>query len=299
MSVLETICEYLDGDQDSFLNLTEKEIIRIEKRLKAELNLNKNLDINDIDLILVMLRNHRSEFVKLFSPVYDQLRQILMDPEHFVVVEPDKPVLEKVDEKMINFISDFFYKDLNTHVSSCFKLEHYNGLNALLIYVNMLPGSVKEEIIEKCLYKIEFATECLTINASNLRTKIRAVTNPYFFRCLNKLNPIHFEEEVRILSNKNVKRHENSSDGLFSRIMYAIGFFNPVKQSFASTVKGNQKVAYNEGVREILYSTSEPDNTGATYELEYGTNWNHEDARLSPKEMKERIRSWIDYFKRK
>lgn len=265
MSALNLIYTCLELDAESIHSLSEKEIVRIEKRLKADIKLNKTIDSNQLELVLTVLRKYYEEFKILHNPSYDLLREILFQPERFCGGELCHGITNPEDERIAEFISAFFLEDIRSYADMCMRNDHYYGLHSLLVNSAILPPALKDEISKKCLFKIEYGTECLESDASELQRKIGVLANPYFYRCLNQLGAGNFEEEVRIFSNTNVGCHNKSSYVLFSKIMYALGFFTPVKQSFVKTLKQNKKAAYNEGVRELLYSTPELENKGATY----------------------------------
>lgn len=256
--------ENIDLDNGAFEKFSGEEIIRIEKKLKAEMKLNQSLDLNQIELILHILKNHQTELKILFTPRFTDLVEILKIRNGFYLTDKEGRFTFTDEENISEFVTTFFSRDLSAYAAVCMAQDHYRGLHTLLLYAEILPVSVKDEISKKCLLKIEFWTECIKINASQLKEKIRPVMNPFFYRCLNQLGVIQFESAVINLYNTNLSieyRHKS----LFMRIVFSMGFLKVIRQDFRESLERNHNTARIEGVCEVEYGETEEGQKGGTF----------------------------------
>lgn len=270
MSILKLLHHYADLDNRSVQDMAEAEIIRIEKKLKAEVKLSQNIDLNDVDMILLILRNNKPELKILYHPWYRKLREILTQPTIFTVSSQVEIFSFAPNEKFNDFISKYFGKTLSEYASFCIQQDHYNALNTLLLYKEILPAVLLDDISKKCKQKIEFGTECINVKSQNIQQKIECLTNPYFYRCLNKLGAVGYESPLIELLNTGIENLQKTNKALFVRFLYAAGFFEPVRSDLKTVFTDNQNMAFGHGVREKKYISHEKDQKGGTYQVSTG-----------------------------
>lgn len=267
MSVLKLLHIHLDLENRSVRDLTEQEVIRIEKKLKAEVRLNQKLNLNEVETILRIIREHKQELTRLYHPWFKTLRDILMNPQSFTVSARTEPYDLAVDEKLEDFFSAFFNETLVEYASLCIQQDHYNALNALVLYKDILPSGLLDDVREKCVRKIEYGTECINLDVQNLETKIACLTNPFFYRTLNKLGSGGFENCLIDLLNAGIEHLQKPKRKLFMHFLYAAGFFVAVRSDLRTVFESNQQLAVRYGIREKVYSAFEKDQKGGTVHL--------------------------------
>lgn len=71
--------------KDQINNITESDIIRIEKKLKAETRFNDDISINDVESIVQSLRSNQKELVLFLQDDFVIFRRIISAPDRAYV----------------------------------------------------------------------------------------------------------------------------------------------------------------------------------------------------------------------
>ncbi|MEN8956551.1 MAG: hypothetical protein ABF258_00885, partial [Flavobacteriales bacterium] len=114
----------------------------------------------------------------------------------------------------------------------------------------ILPNSILDDIQDKLMKKIDFSLECLTIDASGLDQKIFYLYNPFFFKCLNFLDPIVTDSKLPSLVNLIIKKSD--SNRTLYRVLFCMGMYYPVSESMRKVLKQNQSFAMSKGVAQQM-----------------------------------------------
>ena len=255
--------EKLNIPLEELENLTEKEIIRIEKKLKADVVFNKSIDINEVNQIIDSLKNNKVQLSKLTRKGLYWFREIVSNPHELITFPINQIPKEEADEETKQFIEDNFSKELTSYFTQCIKNNHYRALHCFLFYHNTLPNSILNEIENKLLQKIDYGIECMNIEASSLDDKIFFLYNPFFFKSLNFLDPIRVE--TRIPSLVNLVIQKSKTNKTLYRIHFCLGMFIPVSDNLKRIVKKNQSFAMSKGVSQQLDYKKHP--KGETYSV--------------------------------
>lgn len=252
---------------DEIENLSAQELIRIEKRLKVEARMNNEIDINEVEIILDALKNHKDELRTLFGKEFSRLRRIIENVKTpYAFKKPFSGTITDIpggQEKFTEFLHTQFGKELGLYVESCFKKDHYNAIHSLLFYREILPVEITENIAHKLSQKLTYSTECISIKSENLEKRILAVLNPYFFRSLSLIGSVRFESDVNHLLNVTIDALKSRK--LKFRLLYAMGSFTALGEELKNVIDQNKEVASGQGARELNYDFQEKKGKGGTY----------------------------------
>ena len=244
--------EALLPNQIDVWNLTDQELIRIEKQLKSQAKLDDSIDLNRIQVVLNMLKEHSAGLSVIYEKINVPLRMILKNPTQGYCVGvntirnlPAQPALEKL-------LADGFREDLKLYVGKCIKDNHYAGLYTLLQYSPYLAIDFLDQLNHILRQKINYIIEILRIQSSEkIAIRAEAVMNPFFYRCLNLLGPSIFTDQMRFLVN--VAAAYQWDDDIKWRILFAMGSFRSVNEEFAEIIRHNHEAGYSRGIRELGY----------------------------------------------
>ena len=255
MSLL-TQLNKLNIPNEDLVNLTDNEIIRIEKKLKAEVKMGGSLDINEVNSIIKLLKDNKEELKLFLDEKFSWFRRILTNPDKLIVFPLTHPGLVNIDEELKDFVATNFQKELTQYYTLCLYQNHYRALNSFLAYNPVLPDDIIEEIQLKFIQKLEYGMECIEMNAMELEKKIEHLYNPFFFRCVNSLETIYFEDIMNDLTNsfiENLNKIKALKRGLFS-----LGAFKSADSELRSVISQNKNYARENGVSENSNFTKFP-----------------------------------------
>ncbi|MFT5819371.1 MAG: hypothetical protein ACI8ZM_000594 [Crocinitomix sp.] len=230
--------------------LSEQDIIRIEKKFKAEIKLNDNLDMNDLEQVIHVLKNQQQDMIWLMSEELKLLKSILTNPQKFIVKKGAININTAIDRiKFSLFLETYFAKELRQYVDKCIKNDFYNALHSLLKFQAILSPQLLNEIQKKIANKLNYAIECIEISASNILQKVSYCTNPFFYRVLSQLGSGQFESDVTDLLNTTISNLKTKE--LHWGIVFAMGSFAAQGESLKDTLRRNKSIASQRGVKEI------------------------------------------------
>jgi hypothetical protein len=242
--------------------LSEGDIIRIEKQLKAQARINDEINKNDVAQIIQSLRKDQEHISTLFDVDFDVLRQILRGDGDFVYMSVQRKMNIQFKSNFIQFLTDNFQNELNVYVENCFKESHYYGLYSLLRYAPVLSSEFLQSIGQRMEQKIVYMMETMRLGSEGMAEKIQAAANPFFYRCLNLLGAINYEADVAFLLNTTLEFVKDKR--LYLRILFSIGSFESASESAKDVFAKNKKIAFDAGVREEDYKESQFVERGGT-----------------------------------
>lgn len=231
-------------------NLSEKEIIRLEKKLKAEVVLGNEIDINQVNQLIDSLRNSQDNLKYVTTQDTKWLRNIISNPRKLITFPINETPKQAAPDEAKQFIEEKFSAEITEYFSTCLKENHYRALHCLLFYHTILPNSILDEIQAKMIQKMEYSIECLNINASGLNRKIFFLYNPFFFKCLNFLDPTITESLLPTLVNLIIRKSETNKT--LYRVHFCMGMYLPVSGNLKRVLKQNQQFAMSKGVSQNL-----------------------------------------------
>ena len=248
---------------DQINNITESDIIRIEKKLKAETRFNDDISINDVESIVQSLRSNQKELVLFLQDDFAIFRRIISAPDRAYVANLKRILPSECDtDSFREFIENSFSNEVDAFFDSCIQTDFYNALYTLFQFKICLSARLLDRVRSKFRSKIVYATECVRIEVKSLDTKIDYACNPFFYRVLTQLGAGQFDDEIRDLLNTSLRNSIEST--LRYRLIYAMGFFGTSDANMSELLKSNQEIAYTHGVREVLISSVTQRKTGST-----------------------------------
>ena len=260
MSIL-TLLNDLNISEDELKNISSKDVIRIEKQLKAKVKLDETIDINEVEKVITALKNNLTELSCFFSSDLDKLRLILT--KNGVYQLYNKPNFTNTPTtEFLSFLNLHFHDKIKEYILICISESHYNALNSCTYYHNYFDTALMDNTCNQLIKKIEFATECINIHSYDIQEKIDFLSNPYFYRCLNNLGSIQFESVISKLMSSISLVHEESI--YYSKIIYALSFFNSSSTEISKTLKNNKEWAISLNVSEIVYNSESKKTNGGT-----------------------------------
>lgn len=267
MSIL-TQLHHFGISPDSLSNMDERDIVRIEKRLKAQAKLDQSIDINETEQIVAVLKHNRTELIYFFHDDLTSLRKILTKQGHFQIFT--QPTFKDVpSDNFRAFLRINFSEQITGYVRNCLNEDHYNALNSILYYHSYFDEQLLDSISQKMMKKITFGKECIDIRATNILPKIDHLSNPYFYRCLNLLGPTQFEEIIGELTSSLIKVIGEAS--YYYKVVFAMNSFAPSAKAYKAALEKNAKTAEIAGVIETPFIPEQGKTKGGT-EFKFKSN---------------------------
>ncbi|NOQ74181.1 MAG: hypothetical protein GQ574_19390 [Crocinitomix sp.] len=242
--------------------LTEQDIIRIEKKLKAQVRLDNTLDTNDVVKIVHALRKEKVNIATLFQGGFKGLLDILQSENEFVYKVNSRFTQLKFEPDFIRFLASNFEDELKNYVERCIRVDHYYGLHSLLYYTPVISSELLQLISRRLEQKLDFMIESMRIGSEQIEIKTQAAANPFFYRCLNRLGGIQFESDISTLLNTTLE-HIKTKKWNF-RILFAQGAFRAISDNLKEALAQNKTIAFNAGTREKTYPAGKPKGKGGT-----------------------------------
>ncbi len=267
MSLLKHISQF-NLSANNFQSLSPKDIIKIEKKLRAEVKFNEEININDVELIITAIKNNPLELKTFFLGYFNYLRDIITNPKEIIVFHNlnNQENVPKVWIELTEFISVSFKKELESYINKCIKENHYYGLFSLLNYKDFLNDYLLDLIIVNLKKKLVFSFEFLKVNKKDSFYKVEYIANPYFFRCLSKLNPLNFENEVIDIVNLcNKVYFLQNENKFFLRFFFSLSYFKSSRSDLNEIIEKLSALSLKKGVKERYYNENEKNQKGNTY----------------------------------
>jgi hypothetical protein len=250
MSILSQL-KNLSITPEQLAKLTSSDLIRIEKRLKAETAFNENLTINDVEDILFLLKNNKSELEFIYSDYFIFFRQLVESPNTLITFSKPRPNNLEFSDTFLEFISTYFEENINLYIANCFKEMHYNALFSLLFYHNMLNTTCQDLILKGLIEKIKYSIEAINIRPSGPFDDVTYLANPYFFRCITELESLSFQNDITTLMNLSIQNL--TFDTFYSQILFSLGTYKTEEHQLKSLIAFFKTQAVQVGIREKHY----------------------------------------------
>jgi len=175
-------------------NLSKNDIVKIEKLLTANQQLNNNFNKSSIGLFLDSLQTHKEGFLFLVENPY--LVAIVLNQSHYRKGEEIK--FNTVNEKSIKaFFKVFLEQDLTTCCNLSFSKNQYRIINELLRYKHFLPETIIYLIESKTESKLDYfmGVADKIVDDNSILSKpfidlIRLLNSKIINRKLNELNSL-------------------------------------------------------------------------------------------------------------
>jgi hypothetical protein len=243
-------------------NLSEEEIIRIEKRLIAQSRMDDNLDRNDVVQIIDVLRKDKANIALLFQPEFKALVAILRSDVGFIMLNKTITKSVTTNDDFVRFLSDNFEVRFKAYIEKCLRKDHYYALHSLLCFSPVLSTGILGMIGQRLTQKLDFMIESIRLGSELIEAKVVPAANPFYFRCLNKIGAIQFEEEVGNLLNATTRHLTNKN--LKLRIVFSIGILEATNAATQEVFAKNKRIAIKAGVSEITYPNGVKKGKGGT-----------------------------------
>ena len=234
-------------------SLDEKQIIRIEKTLKAKIKLDQSLDINEIESIIHLLRTQAKNLELFFHKDFSSIRMIVQNDKYIFF---DKESLQKINDKgeqLKPFLSEFFFDELTSYARRCIDRGHYRALFAFLQIRSILDDEILNIIRKQIEQRFLFLTETfrLYMNVSSDTNKVLPLMNPYFYRCINQLNrDAVFEDKVMNFQSFIVDKESEINSSIFLRILFSLTLYSPYGEVNKKMTKNNHEYSIYKGAHE-------------------------------------------------
>lgn len=260
MSLLTFISKF-DINPTQLGDMERADMIRLEKKLKAEARLNDDWSQNEVDQVLDLISKHGEQCKWLFDRRMNLLRIILENPEKFRLAKGLVRLPGEVHSMNFpEFIDAYFRKELDRYLERCIRKEYFNALHSLLYYKNLLPHSFIDVVGERLSRKLEVGVEYMRIRSQNLDEKIAYFTNPYFFRCLTQIGAIQFSGHIVDLLKETIDGPIRE-DYQF-QIFFAMQFCELPGDRAEEVLNSNASYAEAHGVEEVLVNVYTNKKTG-------------------------------------
>lgn len=187
--------ENIGIDRNQLQNISDEDIIRIEKKLIADRNLNNSLSKDDIEKILFILKHYRAEIraITFYEHLYCFLRGIPANYEDSLRFHTKEEVL-----RIRELISIHFKAELIGYIVRDFRENNFDNLRKLLKYPDFLNKELEEFIILKMEDKLEEGFTVLEqMPPRNVLTKkVGFLRKEAFYILMYEIHPSHFTPYV-------------------------------------------------------------------------------------------------------
>lgn len=236
------------------LDLKEEGVaIKIEKLLKAEAKLDQNIRINDIENLLVFLKNHSVAFLPILENKH--IRKILNGKGETINYAPFNQT--GISEETLENFQQVFAGNTKAYLEQCIRINAWHSLKSVFVNYSFL---LDQEIVSQIFDTLSHKNQSI-INAIYNDQYIAFVNaNPYskdagYYATLSALDPFYFDEDVMSINNAVCAKQKTTLEKkrYLGNILYAATYFNACTDSLQSVLASNQQVAlqwtnpYNAG----------------------------------------------------
>jgi len=257
------------------MNLSESEIIRIEKTLKAKIKLDQSLDINELEAVIHLLRTQSEDLELFFHSDFNPLRKILQGKD-FVILSTDALNKIKVKgEKLKPFLSIYFFEELIQYARKCMDEHHYRALYEFLNLQFLLDEKVLDVIRTQIEQRFLLLSETFRLHANKKSEKIFPLMNPYFYRCINELNKdAVFEDRVINFQDDIIHKQYDISKNVFIRLIFSLTFYIPIEEGNKENILQNHRYCLDQGAYEVRKRNEKPSFKGDSETKKAKTSFN-------------------------
>ena len=226
------------------LNLEEeKDLIKIEKLLKAEAKLDPKIRINDIENLLDFLKTNKGNFIPILKNknvmniVDGNGKTINFAPFDFTGIS---------EETLIAFQEAFSPNILN-YVKLSIRTGAWNRLKSIFIhYTFLLNDEIWEVIFQSFSEKNKATMAALQHNQYIDFCNVNPyATEPGYYELLSVMSPHYFDDEVLVINNliSDQQITNSRSKACLGKILYAATYFQAYSDNLRTTLESNQEAA--------------------------------------------------------
>ena len=183
--------------REEILKLDEKELIRVEKKIKAAQQLKAGILPHEAERVLEALKRHLAELKQFYSNevLYMLFHDIsFKERDHF-------PFFMKGEglEKMQAFFTAFIEEDLLAHFRALLEKNQFQKLMRWQMAQLLFSAGFRHGFNETIKGKLQLILDILTRKAGNweFREKIPYAKSKHFYRFLDKIRDPGFDELIR------------------------------------------------------------------------------------------------------
>lgn len=234
----------------SSLPVSTKEIQRVEKALKSYKNLGEEINNQTIDAVMALLQN--DDLVRLLFSYELSLFRKAIDGNEIPIFKEEEPEINSTKlEDCKSFLASYLYSDTMTFIEKLIKINHYKCLYGFLFFESIIPDKVIEEIRVLLENKLEFTIEKVIISSNLAEQDVPTIINPYFFRCLNRLNEgSRFDDKLIKLHRTFFSDTLDVSKSFKMKGHYSFYFYQSINSNLNDVFKTNYIIALGYGIKE-------------------------------------------------
>jgi hypothetical protein len=260
------IIENLRNEGLDLNNLSENQIIRIEKKLKARIKLDQSLDINEVEAIIHLLRTQAINLELFFHDDFNPLRKIIQNKDYVIFSKDAFQTIKAKGPELKSFLGEFFSEELISYARKCTDNIHYRALYHFLHLRDFLDDKILDTVRHQVEQRFLLLSETFRLYASKKVDKIEPLLNPYFYRCVNLLNrDAIFEGRIMDFQNLIIEKENHITSRLFVRLIFSLTHYLPVGEHNKDIIKQNHSYSISEGAYETKIKGKNQYFKGATF----------------------------------
>lgn len=230
--------------------LSQLEIQRAEKVLKSYQKTGEALSQNTIERVIAFF-NEGGMINLFYANQFNNFRKAIEGEEIPLFEEQSPNFTDDFRDQIKLILKKYFIQDIYLFIEKLFAIHHYKCLYGFLFFREIIPDEIIERIRAQIGDKLEFTVEKITINPKVTEDQVPILTNPYFFRCANKVKESgQFSEFITDLNNLMVKLTQESNSKLPYKGHYSIYFYQSMKSESNEIYAHNFQLAKENGVIE-------------------------------------------------
>lgn len=205
---------------------TEEEYIRIEKSLKLQEKLNEDIDKNEVDIILEILKLYPEEFKFLVNE--KNLVNFLLK-KNFIAAQISSLQSEEFIDNFSKFISTYFNIEFGESFDFYLKNKKYTELNIISNYFKIIPINSVETIHEKLIDKLDLAIDLFMNNSSIelLKKYLFCLHSSSFWEFISVFQSYQIENKINDLIN--ISADQINSKNFKSKVNFYLKFYKALK----------------------------------------------------------------------
>lgn len=222
----------------------KKDLIKIEKILKAEAKLNPNFKTNDIENLLAFLYLHGSKFIPLLQ--HKNIALILKGEGDYINFAPFK---ENIAAEVLDEFVQLFEENILNYLKTCIPKSKWSSIKSVFkVYPFLLNDYIVQETFDAFSLKNKAVAAALA--GGNYADFVNR--NPYasdisYYALLAEMDEYYFEEDIRQINNITVAQQKEKGANItaLGKILYAATYYNAYTEELSTVLKDNQNVAYH------------------------------------------------------
>ncbi len=239
--------EFLDLTKKRFPDLRfsdHKDIIKLEKILKAEAKLDSGIQINDIEILISFLKSYGNKFTLFFED--ENISAIVKGEERFLTfIEFNTEVIP--DETFIEF-QQIFEANIHAYLKSCVRNSEWNNLRITFTnYYFLVSHTIREDIFQALQVKNQAILHAIQSGQYiDFVQKNEYAIQTGYFSMLSSIDEYSFEEDIQNINNiiAEAKRKTKKETACLGKILYALTYYDAYSENLEQTLSNNQSIAY-------------------------------------------------------